>query len=451
MRMNFLTRAATAAVLAGCGSAAAQQPRQPGKINTSSAMILTAAGAPASTAPAPAGATGAAATQPLVDPGPWKAAIEQLGSEDFATRKAGATALQKATWRNLDLLRKLGKSASDPEVKEQLLARVQQIEEDLAANPPPITLQLDNANFSEMVDALGKALDRPLQAIGGRQGGPYTIHAVDKPFAQVLRELNEHGSVAVQGRGYQVLPGAAMFHGVTAGPLLIYPMNMVYQRTVNYQQAGPPAPGDATLALWLHIFADPRLKIVRYDGMELSTVRDSADHEMVRKPGQDGGPIVRAQRMNVGGQWMFNETVQLEPGGNARQVSLVKGTVRLEVGVEHQSREVPDMEKAVNTTINLAGRKITFSRFQVTPQKMIEFQMNMQTSGRALGNGNEDHGVTINMVDAKGKQVVTETTLGSWGGSLGGPYASPIKATFSVTTKSKELEIPFEIKDLPLP
>ncbi len=56
----------------------------------------------------------------------------------------------------------------------------------------------------------------------------------------------------------------------------------------------------------------------------------------------------------------------------------------------------------------------------------------------------------MTLTDATGKRLVEQMVQGEWAWGWV-RITLPIKATFSVATKTKEMAIPFELKDLPLP
>jgi hypothetical protein len=183
--------------------------------------------------------------------------------------------------------------------------------------------------------------------------------------------------------------------------------------------------------------------------MTITSAQDSAGHEMLRTKGKAVLDVAMsnatslARRMNFPLGWTFPQQVPLDPQTAASQLALLKGTLHLTVEVQHESLVVADLEKADHTRITLAGRPITISKSAVNPQNLLEFQFDMQPLPQ-----NANYTVTI--ADADDKQIALQKLPGRWE-SIAGTYRSPIKATFSATTKTRDLQIPFELKKLPLP
>ncbi|HVX86840.1 MAG TPA: hypothetical protein VH253_18805 [Phycisphaerae bacterium] len=416
-------------------------------------MLLAAACAAATLGAAPGTVTQPATTRAAE--AAWKTVLRELGSEDFAQRQAGQKELEKATWRDRQTLKALANAATDAEVKDRLTARVEELDEEALTNPPPISLDIKDASFSDMVRALGQALDLPLQAV--QNGGQsYTLHAVDKPFGEVYLDLQKQGQLGMQASfdGRRIMAtSSALKNGVVAGPFVVCPESVTYQRTVDFQ-ADAPAGGAAggaggaspTLTLRLAVVADPRLRIVSYAPIEWKSIVDIGDHELLKNAPPRGG-----QTTIPGRQWQIDFSVPLDPVGMARRIASARGVLHFTVEAARQTVEVADMEKQGNTPIDLGDQQITWTSF-VLRNGSVNFQAQVQPRGAPQpGRPFDTSGVTVRLEDANGKQLVDETMRGGFGGGFGGSYVAPIKGFFSVTTKTKDLAVPFELRDLPLP
>src|SRR3954471_6582729 len=69
-----------------------------------------------------------------------KAILPRLASEDFQQRAAAQKELEKLDYHALATLRKAAAEASDPEIKSRLTERLQQLNQQYALDPPPISL-----------------------------------------------------------------------------------------------------------------------------------------------------------------------------------------------------------------------------------------------------------------------------------------------------------------------
>src|SRR5262249_54640447 len=137
------------------------------------------------------------ATSVTNDDARWKELLKQLASEDFRTRDGAQKVLGKSTWRDLAALRRLAEGAADEEVKARLAQRVTEIEDEIAVNPPPVSLDIKDASVSEMTDALSQAMGIPMDGIpinGPRTDKTFTLSVKEQPFWEVFLELSrQHG------------------------------------------------------------------------------------------------------------------------------------------------------------------------------------------------------------------------------------------------------------------
>ncbi len=375
--------------------------------------------------------------------GGWEEAIHKLSSEDFSVRQAGQKDLQKAGLADCEDLEALAYAAEDPEVRQQLLVRVHDIREAAAVNPPPVTLELENATLGETVKALNKAAGLSLAA-GADSGGRFTLHAREEPFWEVWFALNRQGSLAAPRDGRTVHMGSqGPTRGAVTGPYAAFAQEIGYERTVNYQKGGAAGAGTLTLAYGVAI--DPRLRVLRYSPPHLTSVVDDAGHERLVPA------AVQTSLQPAGREWMYRDSVALSviPGG--KEIVSAKGTMHVTLIVSQEQVEVPDMAAHVGMPIVVGGQRMIFSKFQMPPGGTgnIEFSASMEALPQ-----NQDREMVpmrVELMDGAGKPVYSLQLTGGWGGSLGGNYKPPIKGIFSVPQRVKEVDVPFELKNIALP
>src|SRR6185503_10961100 len=85
------------------------------------------------------------APAPATQDAKWRSLIERLSSNDFAAREAAQKELDNATWRDRGVLEQLAKADIDEEAKGRFATRLLAIEEQVAVDPPPISVELKNA------------------------------------------------------------------------------------------------------------------------------------------------------------------------------------------------------------------------------------------------------------------------------------------------------------------
>lgn len=412
-------------------------------------------GSPAATLPAGTQVAGTqAASRPAMEAAQLQAIVTALGSESFAERERAQKELGKAGMKDREALKALAEAATDAEVKARLLNRYEQIEEDAALNPPPISIDVKDASLAEVAAALNKAMGERMSAAGagfttvdnGPGGSTYTLKAVDEPFWDVFMKLSKQGEIQVQPyQGLQLIrSNTGIRRGVVSGPFCVYAQSLSYQRTVDLQKDVGEELQPASLMLSYGVAIDPRVQLIAYTTPVLSSVMDDAGNELLKAGFTAGGNRVSSLRR----QWSFPTSIPLEivPGG--KKIVSAKGVMRGTVMVSQQEIEVADLEKQGNTPIEIRGRKVTFTKFELKDGRVA---MSAASDPGVRGADGQVERTGMTLVDAKGRTVYTGSLQGGFSGTFGGQFTGPIKAVLTVPTKVKEVEVPFELKDLPLP
>jgi hypothetical protein len=218
-----------------------------------------------------------------------------------------------------------------------------------------------------------------------------------------------------------------------------------YARTADLQRDEGEELQPARLTLSFGVAVDPRVQVVSSSTPMMTSVVDDAGHELTKGAVgleiRQGGPMRR--------QWMFAGVCPLEimPGG--KTIVSAEGKMRMTVMVSQQKVEVADVGKQGNTPVEVGPRKVTFTRFEVKDGR-VSVGVNAD-GGTPVVNGVGEGGVMMTLVDANERTLYSATVMGNFSGAFGGQFAVPIKAVLTVPTKVKVVEVPFELKDLPLP
>ena len=402
-----------------------------------------------------------------IDPTRWPALIQQLGAEDFAQRQAAQKELDQTTWRQLAALQKFADAAIDPEIKARLTARLAALQEDIAANPPPISVNFKDATLTEVADTLSKALGIKLHINGVGANVRYTLSATDKPFWEVFLALSRQYGLSLQDMGGQLClmtQGSQGWRtGLIAGPVAIIPQAITRQRTAALQNAPGTELGAENMSLYCTALIDPRVRIVKYAPLVFTEIIDDAGNTLLRR---SDTPVANADLIDASGRSILPQaayaSLQIPKKAGTRIVS-AKGFIQLLVQIGEEYVEIADLEKKNGQSFDVAGRTVRVSHFLVqgTP-KNSSINLNMDlvsTPPNPAANLNPNGmnaataatGVTATLIDADGKSVFTTTIRGSSSASVSGSYTAPFKIRLSVLTKTKDITIPFELKDLPLP
>jgi len=416
----------------------------------------------------PPAAIGAAitATAPTATPADLEL-IRRLGDSDPAVRQAAQNDLDKKTWRYLDSLRRIADRATDAEARARVEARIEDIKDDLAVNPPPVSMHLKDASVDDMDKALSKAAELsspyiPWPPTDARMGQPaefYTLDATDEPFWQVFLELSRQHGLYLQGweANRQIMhnTGTGWRRGVISGPLLVVVDNITYTRAFNFQQDGPDQAHAERFSLSGTAAIDPRVKILRSSSAMFSEITDDAGNDLLAQPPNDlmmsGGIVQAALPLNC-------ELRMIEKPG--KKIATAKGYIHLLVEVRSATVEIDDAASKVGGSFPVGRFTVKLGNLDAKPGS-ISFAVSMTDSagviggiGRVVrGQPDETQSVTCALMDSSGKLLhsVRLSAGSSTGAAIGTQYTPPLKFRLSAPTKVKDVKIPFELKDLPLP
>jgi hypothetical protein len=413
-------------------------------------------------APASPPASQPAAASPL-DPNRWAALLQNLGNSDFAQRDAAQKELDRTTWRDRDLLQQSAAAADDPEVKARLEARLQALNEDLAVNPPPISLNLQNASLQDTAAAFSKALGIELETWPApsalRNTISFTLTATDQPFWDVFLALSAQHSLSFQPMGNQLRLSASNEPWVRAtlsGPLAVFPQSITRERTASLQKPPGSELSPETLSFNCLVIADPRLRILRYAPPVFTEIRDDAGNNLIQPP--QAVEVLNTPIQSSFRSFYQNVSVDLDlPPKKGTRITSAKGHFRFIAQTAEEHLDIADPQTKNGQSFTFADATLKLTRFEVGANGTINF--NMSTAPSALPMVRGLAGQTkptpyVQFVDAKGRiaySMELRPGSGSGGGVGGGSFTPPYTLRFSLATKTKEFDIPFELKDLPLP
>jgi hypothetical protein len=406
--------------------------------------------------PATQAATAPAAMESAIDPH-WREVLKGLGSAEHSEREAAKKELDRASYRDRETLVRLADGVTDAEIKGRIMSRVDAIDEEVALNPPPITLEMKNALLGDVALELGKQLGAKMEAWPDSRFGPrdkwYTLTAKDTPFWEVFMALSKQHGIHLQGyNGFQMnqqepgLPNGKIFGGMA-----VFPLSITRSKASNLQEReGNQVGGEMLNFGWL-VAIDPRIKCQQASQPEMTEVTDDAGNVLYKRNGENRSGYWGGNSPCV---WQSNTTLAI-PEKIGKKIVSAKGELKLVAIVKSEKLVVSDVEKKRGKSVQVGGQTIVINQFDVG-ENQINFNVTRKQGavGRIMaGLGSGDQGsVQMTFIDSAGRQLWTTTLQGSSGGGVGvNAVTPPVKIEFSVATKTKKVTLPFELKDLTLP
>jgi hypothetical protein len=381
--------------------------------------------------------TAAAWAQPAPN---WTDLLKRLGSPDLAVREQAQQDLHQVSPKYLPAAKHFADQATDAEVRARLQNRLAEMADELAIDPPPITLDIKNATLRVTAAALSKALGVPLEvwppgADDSFFANRFTFKGTDQAFWDVFAALNRQHALQLQG-------SRLMEHGeyqrmmARSGPFAIFPTRITRSATIMFQQTPDKQAQPEQITLTCDILVDPRLKMLRDDArVEFTEVTDDAGNALLKSGagrGGDGRPYMP--------DFTWQHSVSLNiPHKMGKKIAVAKGLIHCQVKLAEAAVEVSNFESKFHDPITVGDQTLTFTDFEVK-HETISFTCS----------ASEGPPLELLFTDAKNASF-KESVSGSLESSFGGEYVAPVTLRIAVPTKAKAIAVPFELKNLPLP
>lgn len=394
------------------------------------------------------------------------ALVEQLGSDTWQQRQAAQDQLVALGAAATGRLRAHLEAAQDPEIRGALETVLADLWLHEVTGQTLVTLQLHDAAPREAFTELMRQARAPLRVLpatlwDSRQVG-ITIDRAGEPFWEVCRELAQRTGITVRD---QRAPGELVFSSgspdrlfgptVHSGPFMIVAASADQRATLDY---GGQRPGTQTLSITLRVFAEPKLRIFgRTPGAVVEEAIDENGHSMLAPD-----PSAATGLSAVGSQ-AFPLVVRLapvSPGG--KSIARLKGHFEVAAQLRSATLEVENLADARNLATSVGHHRVMITTEAKSPVEH-EVRLSVFRDGsyerywdRALD------GRSVELYDADGKLLSANRTMSRSGqqaetrfrvklAATNEGLGPPARLVWTVPVEMREMTVPFEFRDLPLP
>lgn len=413
------------------------------------------------------------ATKPVAAPVVSKelqTAMDQLAADESADRLAAQDQIVQIGKEAIEPLKALIKSTRDVEQRTGAQAAMARILEQSATGPTYITMKMENASATEIINELSKQSGIAIKnySMADRAQGAnarFSIHIDRQPFWEAARSICKTTGMNIitnRGRGGEIGIGNNGSDG--GGPCVVDGAFMIVAQSINMNsnvQLHQPGNISRSQSIQFYCYTEPKLQITQHPyTVNLTEATDDTGKSLVIP--QDPNNF---EGFNQDNQFVWNSSSQLvvhEPG--AKKIVSLKGTVRLQAAIKTRVIEINDILNAKNVTDSAGGITITFkdatvSGDQVDVNLTLLVPPNSENIGYQLAQ-------KIKLLDSSGVALQNEGING--GGSMtkleykinfskrfydeGEKKAgNPTKLQIPIVLETKPVEYHFEFKDLPLP
>lgn len=351
--------------------------------------------------------------------------------------------------------------------------------------PTLVTVKLANATAQEAFDAVRKQSSVPVNAYTATQWAAFKktspVNIVRQPFWLAMRELQNIWNFRIES--YVVRPGLTMMaysddrgdRILSVGPCLFSISGLNYARSVGFSRDGK-ASAATDFSINARAFLDPKIQVLR--GSTYYQVDEAIDDKGRSLRRDESSPSLLTEanpiRMNLPLQ------PQAETGKTLTQL---KGTLGFVAVTRRETWEVPNVLQArdIAKTITRDGveerfvidavRKegedyhvqITVSRPRSEVRRIVRLgnnrnlvilETNHYDQVRLLDAQNRDWPRLTYRIQTQGDRqtsIISTTVIFRKRAGSDDEVGTPAKLIIAVPSQWREVRVPFEFKDLPLP
>ncbi len=403
--------------------------------------------------------------------------LAQLNHDDWTVRQKAQDELVLLGDAIRERLQASLRSAPNEEVRTRLEAALAQIAERALVGPSIVTIRMKGAHpkevFAELARQAGAQLrPNPTNLWESREWPKVDLDIDQQPFWQAMREICSKVGVSPQTSGRErdmvIMDRNASGRpfgeapAVVAGPFLIVAN---YINRSHYVDLNQPANVRRTATIQLSVYAEPKIRVVQAAyAPDVEECVDARGNDLA----MPRNAAVTLHMQPPSGGWMWNMSVSLQPKADTGdRIARLKAATRFMMQTKSETVEVDNVMAASNVTRTIGGRKFLLKDIKKIGDNNYATQLTVYKAGWSAQEWTMAYAWnTFRLVDAEGNDLsrvgVSQTSAGAdqmnvtlqfqrlnWAGQR--EAGEPAKLVWEVPTQTREVEIPFEFKDIPLP
>ncbi len=416
------------------------------------------------------------ATRPA-DSGRVEKLIAGLGAEGWRERQAAEDELAAMGMAIRPALAEtLGRTA-DAEARTRIESILRQLSERAATGPTMVTLRLKGASprqaFEEFFRQSGSSLRVvPDNLWDSRAFPPVDVEIDAQPYWAALRSLCKAYDVQVQNvgdRDLTIVDRGSQYRLFGKAPWVAHGPFMVIAQSVSRSQWADlnmnQNAGNHYCALQLVVLAEPKMRVLQ--GSYLARLEEAVDENGTSLLVANAQQAEGVQRL-TGLCWNLQATLKLgDPLGE--RIARVRGMGRYWIQTRSEKTEIANLAEAKDRPQQVGGRSFVVKELKKQGEMwQIRLSFSRATWGNAdMGALQDPNGSTVRLMDVDGRAMVripgvstsfTQDNMMEMVFSFGRQAAAgmekvadPAKLMVEIPTEMKEMTVPFEFTDLPMP
>jgi len=399
--------------------------------------------------------------------------VGQLAADDWQSRQKAQDALVQYGLDIRPRLSALLKETKDEEVRTRVEAALRQIEENRTTGASLITLHMKRAKPAEVFAEISRQASAEIRSTPMNLWETKSFPAIDidldrQPFWQAIGDVcNKFGVSPQSNMAMEMVIGDKSAGpklwgeapSVISGPFLVVCAYINRSHSIDLNQAKNVR---RSCTVQFMIYPEPKMRVLQ--GTHSVRIEEAVDENgnSLAIPG-----LAPDMGFNTN-TWPWNMSASLMPQVNTGQkIAKLRGAGRFVIQTRSAQTEIGDIQNVRGVSKVVGGKKFTLKEVRKQGNQYVA----MMTLYRAGWSVNEWNYMmypqqTFRMVDARGVPLMR---LGN-GSSGGGPdqmdidiqfqrqnwngtenAGEPVKLLWEVPVETKEISVPFEFTDLPLP
>lgn len=415
-----------------------------------------------------------------------RALLSELAGPDSTQRQQAEDNLVEMGEPARPIIEELLKSAAadNVEIRTRLESALLRIEADRLTGPSYVTLRLKDATPAAAFSELSKQAQAPIRAYPEDlwQQGEWPALTLDlrrKPFWIAAQELSEKSGVGLQASddGLRLVRGPGQLGGpsVIHGPFLIVATQVNRTQTILLgdnaagQPARPPIVRGRTNDFGVHLLVlpEPKLSVIRVNsGVRLEQAVDEKGNDLAPPAGAGG----QGYASGMPGAWNVYARLNYPAAGAGQTIARLAGTVTFVVQTKSEKIEIPDPLTLKDAFRVVGGSRVTFHQMTRNGER-FELKVSLTPDGNAAG-ADGARGMSslfqsvqsrLRVLNAAGEPLDRRGFSSEGSGremrftlhfaARPGAAANgePARLVWDVPTETRDVEVPFEFTDLPMP
>ena len=320
------------------------------------------------------------------------------------------------------------------------------VDEVFLNNPPPISLSVTNATLDTVTEALRKSLipSCKLQANNSQSDRKFTLDAKNVPFWDIFKSLaaqnpmeivpaNDAGTTGLVLNG----SGAGVYRFERNGPAILYPISIVYAKSSS-GQANPADHVAATYNFELGAAVDPRINVTRCAPVDVLSAVDEQGRKLAL-------PAVSAATNYMDAPTNgWNTSVDFPAPEPPAKRATFKCQIRFAVQLPELTATVEDATQKTGQIVTLGERRLRLVRCAVQANQ-LSVQIAPETPEP------QSPPIFCTVIDANGRSISLPTQADTAHNIPLTSFVAPYRLVFRAPERTRDVTLPFELKDVPLP